>query len=190
MAINYKRCPKCGSKNTIKILYGEPTQEIFQQAEADEIKLGGCCIIEGGPEYFCKECENEWNKAQAVDTGYEKIKGLKVSVGGYFEGYYNVEVDLTTHQVSWSFWVGGEDEKIQKTIRPSTAKKFIEELRIIKLLDWKAKYIEPGVLDGTHWSVEIIRDGRNISKHGDNKFPNEWGAFCKLIRKITGKKFS
>lgn len=87
MAINYKRCPKCGSKNTIKILYGMPTKEVFQKAEAGEIKLGGCRKIVGGPEYYCKDCESEWNKEQAVDAAYHKIKGLKASVGGYFEGY-------------------------------------------------------------------------------------------------------
>ncbi|MEK5428811.1 hypothetical protein [Cytobacillus sp. FSL R7-0680] len=190
MAINYKQCPGCGSKNTIKFLYGMPTQEALQKADAGEIKLGGCCIIVGGPEYFCKDCENEWNREQAVDAEYAKINGIKASVGGYFEGYYNVEVNLTTHQVSWNFWVGGEEETIQKAIRPATAKKFIEELKLINLLDWNAKYIEPGVLDGTHWSVKVIRDGRNINKHGDNKFPNVWDAFCKLIRKITGQVFS
>ncbi len=174
----------------MKILYGMPTYESFRKAEAGEIKLGGYCIIVDGPEYSCKDCEHEWNKEEALEAAYDKIKGLKASFGGYFEGYYNVEINLTTYQVLWSRWGGGEEETIQKIIRPATAKKFIEELKLIDLLDWKAKYIEPGILDGTHWSVEIIRDGRNINKHGDNKFPDEWDAFCKLIRKISGKNFS
>lgn len=190
MAINYKQCHKCESKNTMKISYGEPTFETIQRAEAGEIQLGGCCIIVGGPEYFCKDCDNEWNKAMAIAAAYEKIKGLRASVGGFFEGYYKVEIDLTTHQVLWSRWVGGEEETIRKTIRSATTNKFLEDLKVINLLDWKAKYIEPGVLDGTHWSVEIIRDGRNIKKYGDNKFPVEWDAFCELISTITGKKFS
>lgn len=167
-----------------------PTQETFQKAEAGEIKLGGCNIIVGGPEYYCKDCENEWNKGQTVDVAYNKIKVLKASVGGYFEGYYNAKINLSTLKVSWSHWVGGEEESFKKTLHPTTANIFIENLKLISLLDWKAKYIEPGVLDGTHWSVEVIRDGRNINKHGDNKFPVEWDAFCKLISKITGQSFS
>lgn len=51
-----------------------PSHELFQEAEAGKVKLGGCCIIEGGPEYFCKDCENEWNKEQAIDAAYGKIK--------------------------------------------------------------------------------------------------------------------
>jgi hypothetical protein len=190
MAINYKQCPKCESKNTVKILYGMPNHEAIQKAELGEIKLGGCCVIVGGPEYYCNDCEHEWNKEDALEAAYNKIKGLKASVGGYFEGFYNVDVNLSILQVSWSHWVGGEDKTIQKTISPTTAKKIIEELKMVNLLNWKAKYIEPGVLDGTQWSVEIIRDERNISKRGDNKFPDEWDVFCKLIRKITGKSFS
>jgi hypothetical protein len=190
MAINYKQCPKCGSKNTLKIFYGMPTREVFLKAEAGGIKLGGCSIIVGEPEYYCKDCESEWNKEQAVDAAYDKIKGLKASVGGYFEGYYNVDINLSTLQVSWSHLVGGEEDTIERKLRSTTAKKFIQELKLVNLLNWKAKYLEPDVLDGTQWSVEIIRDGRNIIKHGSNKFPNEWDTFCDIIRGITGKSFS
>jgi len=61
---------------------------------------------------------------------------------------------------------------------------------MLDLLNWKAKFIGPGVCDGTQWSVEIIRKGRNIKKHGDNKFPDEWDEFCNLITKVSGRSFS
>ena len=190
MAINYKQCLKCGSKNTINILYGMPTQEASQKAEAGEIKLGGCCLIVGGPEYFCKDCDHEWNREEALVAAYDKIKGLKVAVGGFFNGYNNVDVNLSTLQVSWSHSLYGEEETTQKSLSPATAEKFIEELKMVNLLNWKAKYIDPLVLDGTHWSVEIIRNGRNINKYGDNKFPDEWDNFCNLISRMIGKEFS
>lgn len=56
-------------------------------------------------------------------------------------------------------------------------------------MNWKAKYIEVEVCDGTQWSIEIITDERKISKHGDNKFPEEWNIFCELIRDITNRAF-
>ena len=190
MAINYKQCPKCGSKNTMKILFGRPTHDVFQKAETGGIKLGGYSILAGGSKYSCNECEHEWNKEQALEAAYDKIKGLKASVGGYFDGYYNVEINLTNYQVSWSHGGRGDEELFQKTVQPAATKRFLEEVKLINLLDWKAKYIEQGVLDGTHWSVEVIRDGRNINKHGSNKFPDEWDALCKLISRFIGKKFS
>ncbi|RDI42197.1 hypothetical protein DFR59_10536 [Falsibacillus pallidus] len=174
----------------MKIVFGEPTFAALQKAEKGEIRLGGCCILEDGPEYYCKDCENEWNKEQAVDAAYTRIEGIKATIGGFFDGHYIVEINLISRQVVWSFYGRGEDETIQKSIGPDTAKKLIEDLKMINLLNWKAKYIEPGILDGTNWSVEISRDGRKISKHGNIKFPDEWDAFCKIIRGITGKKFS
>ncbi len=189
MAVNYKQCPKCGSKSTLKILYGMPTYEAFEKAEAGEIKLGGCCIIEGAPDYYCKDCECEWSRQQAIDHAYGKIKALRASVGGYFGGYYNVEIDLIRRKVTWSHWGSGIEEPVQKTIRSGTAKELLKELKSIDILNWKAKYIEPGVRDGTQWSLEVIRDGKKIMKYGDNKFPDEWESFCRLISKVTGRKF-
>jgi len=190
MGIIYKQCPRCGSKNSIRIVYGYPSHELFNEAEAGKVKLGGCCIFEGSPEYFCKDCEHEWNREQAIDAAYNKITTIKASVGGFFGGYYNVEIDLVNLKTLWSQWGGGaEEESINKTIRESTANKFVEQLKMVDLLNWKAKYIEPEVCDGTQWSVEIMADGRTIKKHGDNKFPKEWDMFCKIIREITNKKF-
>lgn len=45
------------------------------------------------------------------------------------------------------------------------------------------------VLDGTQWEIEIIREGRNLKKYGDNSYPNEWEEFCKAIEKVSGKSF-
>jgi hypothetical protein len=52
-------------------------QVLFQEAQAGKVKLGGCCIIEGSPEYYCKDCNNEWNREQALDIAYGQSKGLK-----------------------------------------------------------------------------------------------------------------
>ena len=54
------RCQHCGSENTIPIIYGHPTEDSMHTwLEADrrgEIKMGGCCISEGMPTYYCKDC--------------------------------------------------------------------------------------------------------------------------------------
>lgn len=190
MAIRYEKCPNCGSKNSIKITYGYPSHELFLEAEAGKVKLGGCCIFEGNPDYFCKDCGHEWNREQAIDAAYNKIKAVKASVGGYFGGYYNVEIDLVNLKTTWIHWgVGEEEETVHKTLRETTANKFVNQLKMVNLLNWKAKYIEPEVCDGTQWSVEIITDGQSIKKHGDNKFPEEWDMFCKFIRNIINNKF-
>lgn len=189
MAVNYKKCPKCGSKNSVKIVYGMPSFKLFQEAEAGKVKLGGCCIIEGGPEYHCKDCNNEWNRSQVLDIAYGQIRGLKASVGGYFGGYYHVTIDLKNLKITWLFNEAGSEETSTRSIRTKTAEEFIKCLQEINLLNWKGNYIDPGVCDGTQWSVEIITDERIVRKYGSNKFPREWKQFCKLIKRITGKEF-
>jgi len=153
------------------------------------VKLGGCVIIEGNPEYFCIDCEHEWNREQAIDEAYNKIKSIKAFVGGYFGGYYDVTINLTNLETKWRFNEGGTEKTSKKSIHTSTAEDFIEMLKMINLLNWKAKYIELGVCDGTQWSVEILTAGRTIRKHGNNKFPEEWNSFCGIIKRITRKEF-
>jgi hypothetical protein len=58
-------CPKCGSEDTIPIMYGLPTEEGFLAASRGKVKLGGCIIIEGpdgepGPDATCKACGASW----------------------------------------------------------------------------------------------------------------------------------
>lgn len=141
------------------------------------------------PEYFCNDCGHEWNRGQAIDEAYGKIKTIKASVGGYFGGYYDVTVDLNNLQTTWSFNEGETQKTSKRSIQVSTLQAFIEKLKMVNLLNWKANYTEVGVCDGTHWSVEIFTAERTIKKYGDNMFPLEWEPFCKAIGRITNRKF-
>jgi len=166
-----------------------PTHEAFQMAEEGKIKLGGCCITDSDPEYYCKDCENEWGRQIAIDSAYNEIKGIKASVGGYFGGYYQVDIDFDSRKLKWSHLGAGAEDCYEKKIRQNTLDKCIDELKTLDLLNWKAKYIESGICDGTQWSLEIIKSCRNIKKYGDNKFPDDWDDFCRVISRISGKVF-
>ncbi|WP_051188615.1 hypothetical protein [Proteocatella sphenisci] len=190
MAIKYNKCPRCGSLNVIKIIYGMQTHDAFLMTEEGKIKLGSCCITDSEPEYYCKDCENEWGRQISIDKAYNEIIRIKTSVGGYFGGYFEVDIDYENRKLKWSHLCAGAEDYYEKTIRQNTLYKFIDELKMLNLLDWKSKYIEPDVCDGTQWSLEIIKSGRNIKKYGDNKFPDEWDDFCRLIRNVSGNVFS
>ena len=125
-----------------------------------------------------------------MDKAYKQIKGIKALVGGYFGASYLVIIDLEGLKINWVHWEEGEEiATCKKKIRGKTAERFIDQLKSVNLLDWKRRYENPGVLDGTGWQVEIYREGRDLVKSGNNAFPNEWGAFCSAIGKITGRKF-
>lgn len=52
-----------GGGKVVKIVYGEPCPELFEQTERKEVVLGGCCIHEDGdPQWACVECEQAFIK--------------------------------------------------------------------------------------------------------------------------------
>ncbi len=50
------QCPRCGSTDTVRIVYGYPTQEAVEAAKRDEIRLGGCLITGHDPTRQCRAC--------------------------------------------------------------------------------------------------------------------------------------
>jgi hypothetical protein len=191
MSLVYKKCPSCGSKNSAKIVYGMPSYELYEEIEQGKVVLGGCCIMEYAPQYFCKDCKYEWNKNEVIDNAYRSISNIKAYVGGYSGPNYEVELDFENKQLIWNGKgnLDETEESVIKTMDVDEYNNIIEELKIINLLNWKANYIDPGVLDGTQWSVEIQTDERMIRKSGSNRYPRTWNKFCSLIEKITGKAF-
>lgn len=188
MAINYRKCPKCGSRNVIKILYGEPTGEaLFMEAQG-KIKLGGCLITDIDPEYYCNNFENEWNKKEIIDKLYGEIKGIKASVGGYFQGHYEIDIDFVSRELNWNHSLELE-VSYSKTISKATLEEFVEGLKVVKLLNWKNNYVDHEILDGTQWTIEIKQSSRIREIKGDNKFPKEWDNFCNLMKWLSGKDF-
>ena len=49
------KCHHCGSR-VLRILYGEPTQEAYEQSLQGKLILGGCCINEYSPDWQCPTC--------------------------------------------------------------------------------------------------------------------------------------
>lgn len=49
-------CPACGKAKVVKIVYGLPTPDAAEDADAGRIILGGCCLTEIGPAWGCLAC--------------------------------------------------------------------------------------------------------------------------------------
>jgi len=77
----------------------------------------------------------------------------------------------------------------EKMLDKASLDKLLEGLQKVNLLEWNEKYPNPGIADGTVWSFEITANGETLRKHGDNSFPAEWDAFCRLISRTSGRRF-
>jgi len=51
-----KKCPKCGSRKVVRIIYGLPTEEAYKEHLAGKIALGGCIISGNDPAWQCLDC--------------------------------------------------------------------------------------------------------------------------------------
>jgi len=59
---NRYRCPVCNGRNILPIAYGFPTHEAREQADRDEIALGGCLVGPDNPTRLCKDCGHRWGR--------------------------------------------------------------------------------------------------------------------------------
>ena len=120
---------------------------------------------------------------------YDKIKAIKTSVGGHFGGSYEVHIDLENRNLVWKHSLRTYAELYEETIDEDTLVKFIDGLKTLKVLEWKAKYINSQASNGKSWSVEITKDDEVIEKQGIDEFSDQWFEFCSLIKEISGKDF-
>ncbi len=53
-------CPKCSSRRTAPILYGEPPTSVADDERAEKVIIGGCCLDLENPARGCFACGHRW----------------------------------------------------------------------------------------------------------------------------------
>jgi hypothetical protein len=122
----------------------------------------------------------------------DNIKNFSASVGGYMGNSFSVAIDFKKASAKYAFYEHGYKLKNSETVLLSESKieDLIKTLDKIKIIEWKARYPNPGIFDGTNWGLEIIfGDNKKFSSSGDNAFPGKWKAFCNAIEDLLGKDF-
>jgi len=54
--VTHPPCPTCASTDVIRIVYGEPSYEMWEAEQRGEIRLGGCFVGLESPDYECMGC--------------------------------------------------------------------------------------------------------------------------------------
>lgn len=70
------KCPKCGAENTVPISYGFPVLDMIESYHKGELELGGCCVTNDSPCWYCKDCKNRWGKySEYMDRKRQELLG-------------------------------------------------------------------------------------------------------------------
>lgn len=56
-------CPCCSSVSTIPIIYGFPSDNLFQAHSRGLVELGGCVMIDDVPTRLCLDCDFKWKES-------------------------------------------------------------------------------------------------------------------------------
>jgi len=189
MRIVYKQCPRCGSKDTVKIVYGMPTEELFN---TDKYWIGGCCIEIGddgekiSPDYHCKACGHEWNKKQAIHDWYSSIESLTVSIASFGGINGKIIIDFKNFNIQWEPILYMKDFVDKKNLNKHEIETILNTLIDSDFLNWKAKYGDENIIDGMQCEIEYIIKQKKKKISCLNEFPDKWIKFYDLLNSLVG----
>lgn len=113
----------------------------------------------------------------------QRLTHLFVSIGGFHQGFLELTVDVDTRILSYH----QQHEMVAPCVRKldeQTMIQLLKGLENVRIKQWDSQYIEPGMLDGTSWRVELTFEAYKQKKSGHQKFPKEWDAFTVLLAEL------
>ena len=199
------RCPRCGSGNTARILYGMPafSGELQAKLDSGKVTLGGCCIscaddgrgntVRTDPARRCNDCGKSFARLPyLVAKDHRKAEAFGDIVTGirfmYTQFYPRIVIEIlkTRDGANVSVMRFPEtDESISRDISGRKWKRLVDRLYTeLYVQDWKREYERREcVLDGFHWSLEILMTNRRKRTYrGSNAYPPYWEELAALFR--------
>lgn len=177
-----------------------------QKLDAGKWVLGGCCIssieinghhVDTMPARKCNDCKKDFATAPILitpknDTAEDYrdiVTCIKFSVGGYFDGYTDITIRKNDKGALVSVQKMLEPEEVpdDRQITPAKWQRIINKLYgQMYLHEWKKSFVDPCVLDGTQWSLDISLTGnRKRSYSGSNDYPPYWNELLKVFREFA-----
>ena len=199
-----RKCPKCGSRRVAPILYGMPaySEEMEQQLKEEKLYLGGCCISGMEPTYHCFQCRKDVGAPPILVSkrGEEEYRDIVTSVrfsdGGFFGGYPEVLAIKGKEGITLDVRPGFREPEayLQRLMTEQEWNKLIDRLfSKLFLHEWKKNFVDPDILDGEQWELELKLTGGRVRNYGgSNAFPPYWAELKTTFRpffKEAGIKF-
>ena len=112
------------------------------------------------------------------------MKRFILGIGGFFGGYnkhiYTVSGDRVLFDLEHSFYPKPTNRPV---CEPFTREEFVRGLAELHIGEWKKNYVNPLVLDGTQWNLDIeYEDGRKpFHIYGSNAYPYNFDELLEFL---------
>lgn len=163
------------------------SSKLQDQIEKGEVVLGGCCVMELAPEFRCNKCKKEFGSSTTVLEA--DVTSFYFSVGGFHDGYSHLSIVKREDGAEIQYFTGPggmlEDEGTRENLSNDDWNHFIHRIFQCFITDWKKRYDDPDVLDGTQWELKIEFNSRKAIKiYGSNQYPVYWNKFLKAVKQL------
>ncbi len=118
----------------------------------------------------------------------DNVISISFSVGGFFDGHTITTINKTPDgavvEIMRGPNYGGQSDHRQISIKEW--QDILDKLyRDLHIQEWKRKYVDPKILDGTQWDLTItLANGRKKEYYGSNAYPPNWGEVEKLFDEL------
>ncbi len=177
-----------------RVIEEDPYSEEFEikPSPQTQISMSRDYLLASKAYFESQGWEYEPSKKEVKDKEFndrlKDLESIEVYYGGYFQGGKRWSISFNGSQivVDSIFKHLPEFDGVDLEL-PSfddmTRVEFLRKLWDIHMGEWKREYINPDVLDGTQWSVEIrYNDGMKRCFSGSNMFPYNFNEFLELMR--------
>ncbi len=185
------KCPRCGSRDTAKILYGLPAydEDLQEKLDAGKIVLGGCCIGLCDPKYHCNACKKDFgtppflhSKKHGEEFYPMIVESIHFSDGGFFDGYYDLTIKKDGGNIIMEAVAPFEQNRVSRALQPEEWTRIVDTMYDkLYLHEWKKRF-DSDALDGEQWELELgLIGNRRRTYYGSNAFPPYWKELKRLF---------
>ena len=120
----------------------------------------------------------------SIEEFKDKLIRFYFSIGGFFGGYYNVELIKNDTKIKYIFSHSIKGNEDEYEFSEKQLNYFLEKIFNEYILNWKNKYDNNNILDGTQWKLEMeFKDLPKFESYGSNEYPSNWKMFLSIIYK-------
>ena len=123
-------------------------------------------------------------KDQEFNETLRSMKRFTFTIGGYFGGYrkrtYTISGEEVLFDADHSLYGRPIDPAAYK---PFTREAFLQGIAKLHIGEWEKEYMNPHVLDGTQWSIEIEYENghKPVQIYGSNAFPENFNDLIDFL---------